>query len=230
MFRWFRAFVLFISVFFIFENVNAQTTQAQKPPRRFFTFYLDWDSTIPVHFKEYPLEQFAGAELGDIYEPRPERYRNADESITVSNIGFSKSTQGAGLMVYPFGTRKWTTLAIKAGYQELPPIRFDMKFPDRTEHYRLVDGKAYDLGVGLMISDLRHGWGLGSTSYVLVGKGWIVEPRGRGDRYFFEAGGGIHFGPIGIGIHFGLVQNRLSVPQTHTIYTAPVGLRTTLTF
>ncbi|MBI4476061.1 MAG: hypothetical protein HY654_02745, partial [Acidobacteria bacterium] len=96
--------------------------------------------------------------------------------------------------------------------------------------YNLRDARAYDLGIGFLMSDRPAGWGLGTHSFALAGVGRIRGERGEGDRLFGEAGGGINVGPIGLQFSVKFAYNKLENPRAHALFTVPMALRATLSF
>lgn len=211
--------------------LTAQTPDPDKKPRKeFFTLFLDWISVSLMNFKEFPLEELTGTELNYNYSDSTVVLGSNNNSITVTNTAFSKHIKGAGIMIYPFGTRNGWNLMLKTDYQNLPHIKFSINSPQGQEKYELINGKAYDFGIGLLQNESQSGWGFGSRSFILAGIGRIAESRGDGQRYFAEAGVGFNTGPIGADLFFGIAQNRLVFPRPHKFYTVPIGVRTTFSF
>ena len=148
----------------------------------------------------------------------------------VDVLQFRRRNGGVGMMVYPFGSTTGASLAIRASYEQVPAIRFLVTQAGSTDAYNLRDGKALDVGVGVIMSDRAPGWGLGTHSYLVGGAGRITGERGRGQRYFAEAGGGVNVGPIGVEIAMKLACNHLSDPRAHGFLTVPLTVRGTLSF
>lgn len=200
----------------------------QNAGQQFITFYIDRSTVSPLHFKDFPLQQLAGTELHWDYINGG--YHSGDGSVSATGTKFRRPNNGFGITVYPFGLRSGTTLAVRGSYSTLPLIKFALTDPAGQEQYIFNNGRAYDLGIGVVSGELSPGWGLGARSFILIGKGIIKEDRGRGERYFVEAGSGLNSGPLGMEIYFGISQNRLSVSRPHHFYTVPIGLRATVSF
>lgn len=211
--------------------VNAQESNSDKHVlrRQFMTLTVDWMNVYPLHFKKYPLEQLAEVPLDWDYQRGG--YHSGDRSISITNTKFEHRNRGVGIMVYPFGLKEGTTLAVRANYETLPTISFVINSPEGQERYDLKKGQVYNLGIGAISGGRSGGWGLGAYSFIIVGKGWINEPRGNGRRYFVEAGGRVTTGPLGIEIFFGVANNKLFNPRPHSFFTVvPFGLRAMVTF
>lgn len=219
------ALALFVAFFFA-ETVSAQSTA--EPRKQYVTAYIDFSHTKPMRFKHYPLEQLTGEEMGWDWDKGG--YHSPDDSVRINGVRFSNDTKGAGIVVYPFGSGTGASLAIKGGVETLPVIKFDIVSTAGTEPYLLTDAKSYDAAMGIRVSDRDTGWGLGSNAFILVGTGKIYEPRGKGDRKFIEAGGGVNTGPIGFDVFVKISRNRLHTPRTHYFFSVPLGLRATVSF
>lgn len=204
--------------------------QTAQPHRQFVSISIDRPHTLNFHFKEHPLEDLTLRELTEVLDGGAIDYRSEDGRTTVDVLEFARRGRGAGVMVYPFGSRNGTTLAIRASYETLPVVRLAITDAGSTTVYTLRDGRAYDLGIGFIVSDRPPGWGLGTHSFALAGVGRVHGERGRGERLFGEAGGGINVGPIGLQFSVKLAYNRLADPRTHAFFTVPMTLRGTLSF
>ena len=112
----------------------------------------------------------------------------------------------------------------------LPRIQIEFVGPAPFPRYAMVDGKAYDGAVGIMMADRAPGWGLGSHAFVAGGAGRLTTELGNGSRLFAEGGGGLDVGPIGVELGVKFAWNRLTEPVEHRFLTIPITLRGTLTF
>jgi hypothetical protein len=135
-----------------------------------------------------------------------------------------------GIIVYPFGARNCAALALRASRETLPIVRVTISSPAGIERYELTDGRATDVGLGVVVTDHPRGWGLGARSFVIGGVGKLTGERGDGSRYFAEGGGGVNIGPVGIEIAVKFAYNRLEDPRPHTFFTVPISLRGSLSF
>lgn len=202
---------------------------AASPRRQFLTISIDRMRTMPLHFKEWPLEQLTGTELTNARLPDAE-YRSEDGRTIVDVRRFRRATRGAGLMVYPFGATRGATLALRVSYEELPIIHVVIDRAGEIERYDLADGRAYDFGFGVYLGDRPRGWSLGAHSFLIAGIGKLSGERGDGRRYFVESGGGVSVGPLGLQVSVKLAHNRLKDPRPHTFFTVPIALRGTVSF
>ena len=210
------------------QTATGQVTQV-RPRRQFITIDIERGRTMPLHFKENPLQQLAGRELG-VDADRAHDYRSSDGTTTVDVQDFRRSIHGVGLSVYPFGTSSSSSLMLRAAYETLPVIRLRINGPAGTTAYSLADGRAYDFGLGVISSDTPAGWSMGAHSFAGGGAGLIRSERGDGQRLFAEAGGGVTFGPIGVQVGLKIAYNRLTDPRPHHFYTVPLTLRGTVSF
>lgn len=206
-----------------------QAPPAKLPRRQFVTVSVERSRTLPLHFKEFPLQQLAGRELGVDRETGHD-YRSGDNSTSVDVQDFVRATRAIGISVYPFGNRNDSTLMLRVSFETLPVIRFTINTPDSTERYSLSDGRATDFGIGVISSDRPAGWGLGAHSFIVGGVGRLRGERDNGVRLFGEAGGGINVGPLGFEIGVKIAYNRLTDPRAHGFYTVPMSLRGTVSF
>jgi hypothetical protein len=208
----------------------AADARAQDRPRRqFVTISVDQLNTQPLRFGEHPLEDLIGRSLVQGQREAFD-YRSEDGETLVDVLEFRRRARGAGATVYPFGMTVGPALAVRGSYEELPVIRFTATGPADVHEYALVDGRAYDVGVGVVVSDRSPGWGLGSHAFVAAGAGRIRSGLGDGDRYFAEGGGGLTVGPVGVQLAVKVARNRLTAPREHTFFTVPISLRGTLSF
>lgn len=199
------------------------------PRRQFVTISIDGMNTMPLHFTEYPLEELTGKELSATFNEAVD-YRSKDGLTTVDVIRFRRRNAGGGITVYPLGAGNGASLAIRGSFERLPEIKFEIDGPGGIEQYQLRDGRAVDVGVGLVVHDRSLGWGLGSHTFVLGGIGKITGERGNGARYFGEGGGGLNVGPIGVELGVKFAYNKLKDPRAHSFFSVPISLRGTVSF
>jgi hypothetical protein len=207
----------------------AQTYTPDKPRRQFMTVSYSWIYTEPLHFAEHPLEDLVGREVAaaqfEAYE-----YRTRDETILIDVVEFKKRGQGAAVTVYPLGASVGPALAVRGSYEQLPAMQVDFAGAGAPAPYRLRDGRAYDIGAGVYMSDRSSGWGLGSHAFVVAGVGRLDTSLGDGTRRFAEGGGGLNVGPFGVELSVKFAWNRLKQPVEHRFLTIPVSLRGTVSF
>jgi hypothetical protein len=207
----------------------AQSSGQAAPRKQWVTFTLDWAYTQPLHFKERPLEQLAGVDLGESRQAGVE-YRSADGLTTVDLFELKRPVHGWSVAAYPLGAGNGASLMVRYAYEELPVIRFEIRNPGGSELYLLRDGSAKDFSVGVIVSDRQRGWGLGAHSFFLGGFGKLNGERGSGNRFLGEAGAGINVGPLGFQLGVKIAYNKLSDPRAHNFYTVPISLRGTISF
>jgi hypothetical protein len=121
-------------------------------------------------------------------------------------------------------------LAIRASYEDLPIVRVAFEGAAAPPEYSFTGGRAYDLALGIFVSDRSRGWGLGSHAFVLGGIGRIRGEERDGDRFFAEGGGGLSSGPFGVELSVKFAWNRFTEPVKHQFMTVPIAVRGTLTF
>jgi hypothetical protein len=208
---------------------SAQTYQAPQPRRQFVTISLDWLYTHPLHFAEHPLEDLLGAEVASAQQQDYD-YETRDGQTRITVQEFKRRSQGAGLTVYPLGMRTGATLGIRGNVEGLPDIRMTFDGAAPFTGYTFTNGRAYDIGAGIYVSDRSAGWGLGSRAFVAGGIGRISSDQGDGRRYFAEGGGGITSGPLGIELTVKFAWNTLRDPVDHQFMTVPVTIRGCVSF
>jgi hypothetical protein len=196
------------------------------PRKQWVTFTLDWAHSRPVHFKEHPLEELTGVELGE-RQVGPE-FSSADGRTTVDIFELNRQIHGWSVAGYPLGAGNGPSLMLRYSYETLPITRFEIRSPPGSELYLLTDGSSKDFSVGVIISDRQRGWGLGAHSFFLAGFGKLSGERGPGDRYLAEAGAGINVGPFGFQFAVKVAYNKLSDPRAHSFYTVPISFRGTI--
>jgi hypothetical protein len=214
-------------------EVSAQTFRQFKPKVRkhWFAISSDWSNMMPLHLKEAPFEQLTGRELGTSQRKDWDYESRGDGGLTqVDVLEYQRRSRGFGVSVYPFGSSVGPALMVKGSLQNLPSFRARFEGPSNVSSYELVDAKAYDVGVGIMVADRAPGWGLGSHAFVIGGVGRLDSAHGSGSRVFGEGGGGLSVGPIGVELAMKFAYNKLKSPIDHGFYTVPVTLRATFGF
>lgn len=214
-------------------DVSAQTFRQFKPESRkqYFALSTDWLNMMPLHLKEAPFEQLVGRELGTSQLKDWDFESREDGGLTqVDVIEYQRRSRGFGLAVYPFGSSRGPSLMLKGAFENLPNFRARFTGPAHVDAYELVDAKAYDVGVGVIVADRSPGWGLGSHAYVIGGMGRLDSSHGTGSRIFGEGGGGLTIGPVGVEIGVKFARNKLKSPIDHMFYTVPVTVRATIGF
>jgi hypothetical protein len=210
-------------------SAAAQTYSAPKPRRHFVTLSYDVLYTQPLHFDDHPLEDLVGRDVASTQFERFE-YRTRDETIAIDVLEFSRRSRGAGITVFPFGMNVGPALAVRGSFEDLPIVRIEFDGAGAPAAYAFTGGRAYDLGIGVVLADRSPGWGLGSHAFVVAGLGRVRGDQREGDRYFAEGGGGLSAGPIGVELSVKFAWNRFTEPVEHRFMTVPVTLRGTVTF
>jgi hypothetical protein len=205
------------------------TYNGQKARRHFFSISYDWQYTHPLGFDKHPLEDLLGQPVDEVHLQNFQ-YRTADGLTTVSVQEFDHHGQGIGLTIYPFGSSEGTTLAIRGSIEQLPDLHMTFAGAAPLSSYTLTNGRAFDVAVGLDMSDRSPGWGLGSHAFILAGLGRAHSDQADGSRYFAEGGGGVMSGPIGVDISVKVATNRFSTPVSHSFLTIPISVRGTFSF
>ncbi|MEX2270579.1 MAG: hypothetical protein WD690_03870 [Vicinamibacterales bacterium] len=214
-------------------EVSAQSFRQFKPKvrKQWFALSTDWSNMMPLHLKESPFEQLAGRELGTSQRKDWDYESRGDGGLTqVDVLEYQRRARGFGLAVYPFGSATGPALMLKGSVQTLPTFRARFDGPSNVDSYELVNAKAYDAGVGIIVADRSPGWGLGSHAFVIGGIGRLDSGHGRGSRVFAEGGGGLSVGPVGVEISMKFAYNKLKAPIDHGFYSVPVTLRATIGF
>jgi hypothetical protein len=208
---------------------GAQPYSEAKPRRQFVTISLDWLNTQPLHFVEHPLQDLVGTEVAAAQFQNYD-YQTRDGLTRIDVLEFSRRGRGATITIYPLGVSVGTTLGIRGSVESLPTIRVTFDGPGPLDNYTFTDAHAYDVGVGIFVSDRSAGWGLGSRAFVDGGGGRIRSSLGDGTRVFAEGGGGLTSGPFGVELSVKFAWNRLDEPVVHRFFTVPISLRGTLSF
>lgn len=210
-------------------QLSAQTYEPPKARKHFVSVSFDSVYTEPLHFAEHPLSDLLGKDVASTQGQEFE-YRTRDETTLVDVIEFSRRQAAIGVSLYPLGMNNGPALMLRGSYQPLPRIQLAFNGPAPFPRYTLVDGRAFDAGVGVIVADRSPGWGLGSHAYVLGGVGRITSDLGGGGRYFAEGGGGLSVGPFGVELGVKFAWNNLDEPVPHKFLTIPISLRGTFTF
>jgi len=208
---------------------SAQTSEVSKPRKHFVTFSYDWIYTEPLHFAEHPLSDLLGRDVAAAQRETYE-YRTRDEATLIDVIEFSRRQMGLGASVFPLGMSTGPTLMLRGNIVPLPRIQIEFQGPAPFPRYALLDGRAFDGAIGVMMADRSPGWGLGSHAFVAGGIGKLTSDIGGGSRVFAEGGGGLDVGPIGVELGVKFAWNKLSDPVEHKFLTIPITIRGTLTF
>jgi hypothetical protein len=209
--------------------IQHSTYHGQKARRHFVSLSYDWQYTHPLGFNHHPLEDLLGQPVSEVHLELFD-YRTEDGLTTVDVQEFSHKGEGIGLTVYPFGSSEGTTLAIRGSIEGLPTVRMTFAGPSPISSYTLTNARAYDVAVGIDMSDRSPGWGLGSHAFILGGLGRVRGDERDGTRYFAEGGGGVMTGPIGVDVSVKVATNRFSTPIPHSFLTLPVSVRGTFSF
>jgi hypothetical protein len=209
---------------------SAQTYEVvSKPRKHFITFSYDWIYTEPLHFAEHPLSDLLGREVGAVQREAYE-YRTRDDATAIDVIEFSRRQIGLGASIFPLGMSTGPTLMLRGNIVPLPRIQLEFHGPAPFPRYALLDGRAFDGAIGLMVADRSPGWGLGSHAFIAGGIGKLTTDIGNGSRFFAEGGGGLGVGPIGVELGVKFAWNKLLDPVEHRFMTIPITIRGTLTF
>jgi len=215
------------------SDAAAQSFRQFKPKSRkqWFAVSTDWLNMMPLHLKEAPFEQLTGRELGTSQRKDWDYESRNDGGLTqVDVLEYKRRSRGFGVSVYPFGSSVGPALMVKGSMENLPSFRARFDGPSNVSSYELVDAKAWDAGIGIIVADRAPGWGLGSHAFVIGGVGRLDSSYGRGKRMFAEGGGGLSVGPVGVEISMKFAYNKLAKPIDHTFYTVPVTFRATIGF
>lgn len=197
--------------------------------RQWISVSYDALRTLPLHFKEHPIEDLIGRPMAEAQRETYE-YRSRDELTTVDVVEFRRRSSGASITVYPVGLTTGAALAVRGSVESLPTVRLAISGPADVPAYTLQNARALDLAVGVFVSDRAPGWGLGSHAFIAAGIGRLSSDLGRGSRYFGEGGGGLNVGPIGVQLAIKVAWNQLDRPVSHAFLTVPVTLRGTVSF
>jgi hypothetical protein len=222
-------FLLALTLCAAATQLSAQTYQPGKARRQFISVSVDSLYTEPLHFADHPLSDLLGRDVastqGQDYE-----YRTRDDATLIDVIEFSRRQRAFGVSLYPLGMNSGPALMLRGSYEPLPRIQLEFEGPAPFSRYTMVDGHAFDAGVGVIVADRSAGWGVGSHAYVIGGLGKISSDVGNGGRFFAEGGGGLSFGPFGVELGVKFAWNNLDEPVPHTFLTIPISLRGTVTF
>jgi len=207
----------------------AQTYEPAKARRHFISFSYGTQFIQPIGFATHPLEELLGQEVNEVHL-ESFQYRTEDGQTLVNVLEYEKRGTDLGLTVYPLGSRVGATLAIRGSIETLPDIEVSFTGPAPFPAYALTGGRAYDVGVGIDVSDRSPGFGLGAHAFIIGGIGRAETDQLDGRRYFLEGGGGVMSGPFGVDVSFKYAINRFTTPVTHSVHMIPISVRGTLSF
>lgn len=202
---------------------------ARKARRHFVSVSYDWQYTQPMAFRQHPLEDILGQPVDEVHL-ETFHYRTHDGQTLIRVPEFGNRGQGVGVTVYPLGASEGATLLVRGSIEQLPTVRVTFEGISPISSYTVTNGRAYDIGIGVDMSDRSPGWGLGSHAFILGGIGRTHTDERDGRRYFAEGGGGLTVGPIGVDLSIKFAVNRFELPSPHRFFTLPVSVRGTLTF
>ena len=207
----------------------AQTYEPAKARRHFISISYGTQFIQPTGFAKHPLEELLGQEVNEVHL-ESFQYQTEDGQTLVNVLEYEKRGTDLGLTVYPLGSRVGATLAIRGSIESLPDIEVSFTGPAPFAAYALTGGRAYDVGVGIDVSDRAPGFGLGAHAFVIGGVGRAETDQLDGRRYFIEGGGGVMSGPFGVDVSFKYAINRFTTPVTHSVHMIPISVRGTLSF
>jgi hypothetical protein len=203
--------------------------ESQQARRRFLSIHFERQYVQPSAFEDHPLEDLLGQEVNDVHL-ESYHYRTKDNQTLITVAEYRKRTSGIGATVYPFGSRDGATLAIRGSIETLPEIHLRFTGPAPSPTYDLTGGRAFDVGLGVEMSDRSPGWGIGSHAFLIGGIGRAQTDQRSGKRFFAEGGGGVMFGPIGVDLAVRYIVMNFDVPVQHEFRMIPICVRGTLTF
>jgi hypothetical protein len=208
---------------------QAQTYEPAKARRHFISISYERQFIQPQGFHDNPLAELLGQPVDEVHL-ESFQYRTRDGQTLVNVLEYGKRGAAFGATVYPFGSSAGATLAIRGSIETMPDIRVSFTGPAPAPTYELTGGRAYDVGVGVDVSDRAPGFGVGAHAFVLGGIGRAHTDQIDGRRYFIEGGGGITSGPFGVDLSFKYTINRFAEPVTHSVRMIPISLRGSVTF
>ena len=208
---------------------QARPYQAAKARRHFVSLTYEWQYIQPFGFRKHPLEDLFQQPVDEVHLENFQ-YRTRDQLTEITVNEFGKRANAIGLTLYPFGSSVGPTLAINGNISSVPDILVSFRGPAPLPAYNLTNGRAFDVGAGIDMSDRAPGWGLGAHAFILAGIGHLHTDQLDGRRYFAEGGGGVTSGPIGFDISFKYVVNSFATPVSHSVHMIPISVRGTLTF
>ena len=203
--------------------------KAPKARRHFISLTYETQFIQPYGFGKHPLSELLGQPVDEVHL-ETFQYRTHDQGTLVNVLEYGKRASAVGATVYPFGSSVGATLAIRGSIESLPTIRVGFTGPAPFPVYELTNGKAFDVGAGIDMSDRAPGFGLGAHAFVLGGIGKAQTDQLDGRRYFIEGGGGVTSGPFGVDLSFKYSVNRFTTPVTHSVHMIPISVRGSLTF
>ncbi len=208
---------------------QAPAYQGAKPRRHFISLTYERQYVQPFNFRKHPLEDLFGQPIDEVHLENFQ-YLTRDQQTQITVNGYGKRADAIGVTIYPFGSSVGPTLALNGSISSVPDIIVSFAGPAPAPNYALTNGRAFDLGAGIDMSDRSAGWGIGAHAFVLGGLGHVHTDQLDGRRYFAEGGGGVSSGPFGVDISFKYVVNQFSAPVTHSVHMIPISIRGSLTF
>jgi hypothetical protein len=208
---------------------QARPYQAPKPRRHFITIYAERQFVQATGFDKHPLEELLGQDVNEVHL-QSYQYRTKDNQTLITVNDFGRRATAIGVTVYPLGSSRGPTLAVRGSVESIPDVRVSFSGPAPSPTYDLTGGRALDVGAGIDMSDRSAGWGLGTHAYVIGGAGRAITDQMNGRRYFVEGGGGVMFGPLGFDVAFKYVANVFTSPVDHSVRMIPISLRGTVSF
>jgi len=211
------------------ETAQTQVYRPKKARRHFISVSYEQQYVQPYSFRTHPLEDLLGQPVDEVHL-QSFHYQTRDKQTLVTVNEFGNHGQAIGATIYPFGSSEGPTLALRGSISSLPDIHVTFTGPAPSPTYDLTNGRAYDIGAGLDMSDRAPGWGLGSHAFVIGGIGQVSTDQLDGKRWFVEGGGGVTSGPLGVDISFTYTVNTFDAPVSHSVRMIPIAVRGTLTF
>jgi hypothetical protein len=211
------------------DAAQPSSYHAAKARRHFVSVDYNWQYTHPMSFGKHPLEDLLGQPVSEVHLQSFD-YRTRDEQTLIRVPEFGNRGTGIGVTIFPLGSSEGATLAIRGSIEQLPTVRVTFDGPSPVSSYTVTNGRSYDVGVGVDMSDRAPGFGLGSHAFLLGGIGRTHTDQRDGRRYFAEGGGGVTVGPIGVDLSLKLAINRFTDPVPHKFYTIPISVRGTFSF
>jgi hypothetical protein len=210
----------------------AAESQAYRAPharRHFISLTFERQFVQPYSFVKHPLTDLLGQPVDEVHL-QSFQYQTRDQQTLVDVLEYGKRATAVGATVYPFGSSTGPTLAIRGSIESLPPIRVAFGGAVPAPPYQLTNGRAFDNGAGIDMSDRAPGFGVGAHAFVLGGVGRAETDQLDGRRYFVEGGGGVTSGPFGVDLSFKYSVNRFETPRPHSVHMIPISVRGSLTF
>jgi len=208
---------------------QTQVYHPKKARKHFISLSYEQQYVQPFSFRKHPLEDLLGQPVDEVHL-ESFQYQTRDQQTLVTVREFGNRAESVGATIYPFGSSEGATLAIRGSISSLPDIHVTFTGPAPVPSYDLTNGRAYDFGAGVDMSDRAPGWGLGSHAFVIGGIGQVSTDQLDGKRWFIEGGGGVTSGPFGVDLSFTYAVNQFDAPLSHSVHMIPISVRGTLTF